>query len=374
MSNLALVNLPGRQPQKYMSWKGSDPTKNITTNSAVPTNSFPQPDNNGSKIYTGKANPIKHWRKQLIPAQKQPAGKVTVGQVMDRPGGSVYLVNQSSDCSNNPHSIKNYLSGHNPREYIKSECIPRTENLERIIICNPQRITRPGSTILKKNYYTTSKAYLKSRVKLYEQNQTITPIKNDPNRYYTTSTDGQPVYVYPSNNASGSQVYNSTYCSDVSCNNGTNTNQVRVIYKPSNYGYSQEGAVSSDQRIANIKKQTINNSAKSLVKDFGQYTANAAKYRGTFEAPNTLKSKYEKKNNRPCLSNQTQNSRRQPSGGSGNHTVCTRTSNGDIIPSLSGTVLTRLKGTGGCKMKIPPQLTECDIALAYLRQQSQVYP
>ena len=49
-------------------------------------------------------------------------------------------------------------------------------------IYNPQRIQRSASTIVKKNYHQTHAAYLRSRVKLYNQNQTLS--QRPGNEYY----------------------------------------------------------------------------------------------------------------------------------------------------------------------------------------------
>ena len=374
----SLSNLPGQQHQPYKSWKGNKST-NQTTNSAVAVNSRPQ---NASGPGFGKANPIKHWRKQLIPTQGQSMGKVSVSQVMDRPGGSVYLAKANAShpvkCNETfkTQLITNYLHDYNVNKNCTNKCQTDAAG-KKIPLYNPQRITRPGTTILKKNYYTTSKAYLKNRVKLFDQNQTIAPIKGV--EYFLPSNDDPKTYVHPTDSNSGTQVYNSTYCTDA-CPNP----MVKVIYKPSNFGYSQQSAVSSSLRIANLQKQAITKSAKSLEENFGSYSANNSRYRGITGAPFITKSIYAKvgsaSTNTSCANFQivnTQNSGRQPSGGTGRHTVCSYTPGSNIKTNLSGTVLTKAKTPGTwAKGPVLPQKSECQLileALGEIRDTPQYY-
>ena len=281
MTNL-VINMSGLPKQPYISWKGGKDISDVNkvTNSTVPTNSNPiSIEKNNSMKYTGKANPINHWRKQLIPAQgvTSSSTKVNISQVMDRPGGSNHLVsNTSLECEKCLTNMKNYIS--------KEKNHPCTYN--------QARITRSASTKLNKNYYTTSKAYLKSRTKLYDQNQTI----------------------IASTQSNSEMHYNSVYCSDIS--NCYSNKQ--IIYKPNNPNFSKEGAVTSSNRIVKLKYDTIQKSAYNLKHDFGQNSANAAKYRGNDDAPYFIKSKTEL----PIKQCQTKRSidGRQPKGGVGIHT------------------------------------------------------
>lgn len=199
-------------------WKHAD----NTINSVIPSNSRPlNPLVDGDKYpHTPfKANPIKHWRKQMQPLSGSGNSKASVSQVMDTPGGTVNIKKGSNtDCSY-PNVIKTYIN-----------------NLGTCNICpnsksNRKNIMRSAKTKIEKNYYTTQGAYLRSRTKLYNQNQTISIVdKADP-------TAG----------------FNSVYCSDIST-----CNLVKVVYKPNNKKYSQQGAVSSDLRIANLKLNVHN--------------------------------------------------------------------------------------------------------------------
>ena len=316
MTNL-VINMSGLPKQQYISWKGGKDMYDVNkvTNSTVPTNSNPMSiEKNTSMKYTGKANPINHWRKQLIPAQglSSSSTKVNVSQVMDRPGGSNHLVsNPSLDCENCLTNMKNYISKekNNPCTY------------------NPARITRSASTKINKNYYTTSKAYLKSRTRLHDQNQTI---------------------IASTKNESGTH-YNSVYCSDISdCYSNK-----QIIYKPNNSGFSKEGAVTSSNRIVKLKYDTIqkiNNKNECCDK-------NALQYRGNAEAPYYLKSKMNLPANQ-CLTKRSIDGR-QPKGGVGIHTVCFKTLSSDL-QHKKGTLLSSMIGTGSGKI-ITPQLDYTDI-------------
>ena len=363
-----LHNLPGLYPKKFKvyiapgtiqkTWKASniDPSDNISV-SIVAQNSRPQTNlsvNNEynraprgkSSHYTGikgSLNPIKHWRKQLIAISGSGSSKATVSQAIDYPGGSVHL-DKVQDCSCAPH-LTNYLVAQKP-----ANCSAT---------CLPQRITRPTSsnTKLKKNYYTTGTAYLRSRVKLYEQNQLLSAIPG--NTYANSEYQGahhQPhpgagpghfpsMYVPPSNSLTGSQAFNSTYCiSDPStcCSSNLDGSSCAtyVTYKPSNITFSVQGAVSSGTRILDIKRRAIvTNNA-----NFSKLNANGEKinlsvneqelpgstpmlYRGDTVAPYFIKSKYQQIDKcilgtRESTHSKNYLNRRMPSGGSGIKTVC----------------------------------------------------
>ena len=389
----SLVNLPGRKDQPYKTWKGAK-LENQSTISAVAVNS--RPVNDSTPVFInqrrpiaskhnakGRANPIKHWRRQLMPTQGnqgnqgQITGRVSVSQVMDRPGGSVYLAkaNSTKPPTCNPTDllktqlITNYLYNYyvNPNCTNSSNC-GTDSNGRKVPIYNPQKIRRPASTIVKKDYYQTHSAYLKGRVKTYNQNQTIAPIKDI--KYFLPSANGPATFIHPTDNPNGTQVYHSIYCTDVSCNS-SDSRMVRIIYKPSNFNYSQQGAVSSNLRIANLQKQTINTAASNLKEKFGTYSANNSRFRGVTHAPITTKTFNQiLPGNSTCPKVQivqTQNSGRQPSGGTGNHTVCRFIHGSKIRTNLFGTIISRCRAPGSwAKGPILPQKTECQLILEAL--------
>jgi len=97
------------------------------------------------------------------------------------------------------------------------------------IDCNACKVTRSSSTLLNKNYYTSSSSYLKARSKLYNQGTT-------PNDY----------------NATTNQIRKDG-C-DLSYNCG--------VYKRNNQTFQSNGAVSSSANILRKKYQNIRTSSK----------------------------------------------------------------------------------------------------------------
>jgi hypothetical protein len=146
----------------------------------------------------------------------------SMGMPMDRPGGSVYL-GATVDCSNCRVNL--------------AELIPTTKNTVfnttkdasgNCVACNPEtNIIKSAVTLLNKNYYTDTKAYLQSRSQTYDQKLSINPI---PGINYSAQ---------PSDSSTGSQVYFTDNCSDKKCTNGNS--RVTTIYKPNNQQYSQQG-------------------------------------------------------------------------------------------------------------------------------------
>ena len=333
-------NLPGNFPEKVKvyieygtnkkTWKASlDNSSNIFLQT-VAQNSRNQNNYTVDPFYErlprhsnkGSLNPIKHWRKQLIAVNDSGSSKASVSQSIDYPGGSVsFNKNILLDCSSCIPALTTYLT-----EY-QDNCSCDSP------INNSQKITRPRSsqTIIKKNYYTTTGAYLKNRVKTYIQNQTLNP--SQPTTSYV-KTILQPKsannYVYPMNsNIEGSQLYKSTSCINDNCCNTTDC-FVSVIYKPNNPFYSVQGAVDSSTKIMNIKYQAITKNNF----DFAQLNQNNTKtnlavngeelpgstpimYRGNTSAPYFIKSKYQDPSK--CIYSINN---RMTSGGSGIKSVC----------------------------------------------------
>lgn len=261
------MNFTYKQP--YVTWKGP------STGSAVPTWSRPLINNNtNANIGTNfAARPIKHWRKQLMPATNTGVSRnAGVGMPMDRPGGSVYL-GATVDCSNCPVNL--------------FELIPRTKNTQfnsfsidqsgNCVACNPEtNIIKSGITLLNNNYYTDTKTYLQSRCQTYDQ------------KLSTIQIPGNSYKSQPSDSHTGSQVYYTENCSK-KC--ASDNSVVRTIYKPNNHQYSQQGSVSSSSRLTRLKNNTITKNGNSFKTALGQQGANAGRYQGTTEGSYFLKSK-----------------------------------------------------------------------------------
>jgi hypothetical protein len=396
-------NLPGRSDQPYISWKGKPKEDNFLSrrfpdsyNSPedskgkrnenyhlnIPTNArplLPLHDTNKNNMQSnktfinsrrpiaskynakGRANPIKHWRKQLIPTVgNYSRSAVSVRNAIDAPGANSKQTNDPpTDCdsSKNANNIKHFLINN-----MVNNCSNEDRNKK---LCDPTTIRRPATTIinthfdktLKKrvssNYHQTHASYLRSRVKLHNQNQTISQRKD--NTYYLNKEviqDGRSeslIIKPPTDSNSGSQAFNSVYCIDYDCKTTPPhfPNHRIVIYKPNNTGFSNQGAVSSSLRTLNIQKNAVNKGAVALKDKFGTAVRNNSRYRGLNREPITTKSFHQviPGGNKICKNVQivnTQNSGRQPSGGSGNRFVCgDRLGIRPFIPSLNGDILVR---------------------------------
>ena len=392
-TNNNLNSLAGQKYQPYVSWKYKDSnttnfypsyveTSNNTFYMNVASNSFPSINTDFNPSYNfinqrnsissrhnakGRANPIKHWRKQLIPTNSEGQLKivskqVSIKQAIETPNGITKNTNnttnsQPKDCSNHNTGINipEYLINNDEKKNCQ-KCTPDS-NGKQVPVFNKERIRRTASTKLKKNYYQSNSSYLRSRVKLYNQNQSLAPISGK--KYYTKElSTGVQVYIQPSNNLLfGTQDYYSTFSSDLSCtllNIHNNNNAIKIIYKPSNFKFSNQGAVSSSLRALNLKKDQINKAAYGLKNEFNTNVANNSRYLGNEAAPITTKTYYENFNaagglcNNPDISGRiqitnTQNSGKQPTGGAGRHTKYFETPTNKIQTSLKGNIVLREK-------------------------------
>ena len=356
------------------SWKGNT-RHNQTTGSAAATSS--QPETNLSvhadvslNIYErsfrggtttgrylsvghknrGPLNPIKQWRKQLQPSQGHITGKPTVNQVMWQPGGTVHLGIAGCVDSSCAPVISNYLYNSfaltgNTDPSCCNVLRNSLSNYQPVVLNNPARVIRPRSsqTMLKKNYHTTTKAYLRSRVKLYEQNQLLSQIQTPEQLGF--QYPGMPPagnnYVYPVDDISyGTQAFHSTQCvSDPSmCCVGTPQCATFVVFKPNNPFFSVQGAVDSSTRTLQRRYAAITKNqydfTQGMPVSIGGVVQNTPEtnlqgatpvtYRGVTSAPYFVKSRYQWTN--ICATGGPVTSRcaranvyygRMPSGGSG---------------------------------------------------------
>ena len=341
-----ITNTIGKQFRVYISnpktWKGTDNSPDISnniTNSGTATNSRPPliPVSGSGFLYRRNKpsvapNPIKHWRKQLQPEQGIRKGRVCVGQIMDRPGGSIVLTyyqnNNNVNCDQNQCQplLSTYMLENYVRPLDPANCFQKNTEIYGPVttiqneICNPARIQRYATTNLSKKYYTTSKEYLRNRAKLWEQNQTLSKISGTT---YSTAPN-QPVaannYVPPTNDCNGgSQTYHNSSATDKT---------IDIIYKPSNYLFGVEGGVSSSDRIARLKYNAIKKN-NTLNLDMLLIGAIPQLYRPDTDAPYFIKSKYQQVDTCNSVgyhisthSRARTVSKRMPAGGTGLKTVC----------------------------------------------------
>ena len=207
---------------KPSSWKGT------STNSKIPTNSRPYVNDDPSlktlPRTQGKANPLKQWRKQLHPPYQTKSSKQTSFRQLDAPNSTVHMNTTTSDCDTTYSQIV--------KEYINND----TSNND---ICCSKPVRRSGSSIVKRNYYQQYSKYLQSKCKTFDSNSTL-----------------------GSQNSNGS--YKSAKCSSLytKCNKP-------VIYKPSNSGFSTQGAVSASAHLLKKRKAAITNNSASLKTAYG---------------------------------------------------------------------------------------------------------
>ena len=291
-----------------------------SVNSAISGNSRPYNNNDSNPNARGpvfKPNPIKHWRKQLIPRENSGTEKARVSQIMDRPGGGNYI-------SNNSNNSNNYICGEKSINCIKTYIARENQNK----LCKTQCINKPkrNSISVSDNYHTSSSSYLQSRVKLYDQRMAI---QNIPGNEYKNP---------PTNSSTGSQEYHSQYTTDQSGCFVDCSCVVSVIYKPSNIQFFKQGAISSNVYTLNLK----------------QKTDNLCVLRNTWGLDNVCSAKYDNINNTIdnninntalCKSKTNNISKRYQSGGAGHHTVCFYTPSSDLQPNF-GSKLHSIRGTG----------------------------
>ena len=124
------------------------------------------------------------------------------------------------------------------------------------LCCNAQKKAKrrvlPASTILKKNYYTRHSEYLYNRCQTFEQKAF---------NFYSGPSESQGKPGGPESYAnSNSYVANCPPNATLGENepiNGSSGGCKVVIYKPNNYQYAQQGAVSSSARMLRLNVNTI---------------------------------------------------------------------------------------------------------------------
>jgi hypothetical protein len=272
--------------QEYVSWKGD--IANNQFNLVVPTNKRPNANGTGSGANpqdfiapVRRPGPIKHWRKQLDPQGQSGRSKASVANLIDRPGGSIRQA-QSDDACKNCDASGNSLFA---KEYIQTNTpyfpLPNSDdkvdlsNNPKCLACNPEsHVIKRATTVLSKNYFSDTNAYLRNRCKTYEQKQLIT---QDPSNNYFDE-NGDP--AWPDESLNGPQVYNMLNCSN-KCGERQTT-----IYKPNNRPFAKQGATSSSNRLAKLKYDTITRNGASFRSAFGREGANAGKYStSTYNTP-----------------------------------------------------------------------------------------
>ena len=161
-----------------------------------------------------------------------------------------------------------------------------TENPEPIsetaaFCCNPEKKARrrvlPASTVVKKNYYQDLQSYRQSRCQTYDQRV----FNFQTNEFQTSSVAPSSAYkpggpLAPTDNAYFANCQPDFQAYPVAPPNPNNPNPIILIpqqgckvvyYKPNNYQYAKQGAVSSSTRNLKLNVDTINTNLVSFNMD-----------------------------------------------------------------------------------------------------------
>tara|TARA_B000000557_G_C20762857_1_gene438122 strand:+ start:115 stop:888 length:774 start_codon:yes stop_codon:yes gene_type:complete len=253
----------------YVKWKG------LVLTSMVPKNARPPTNNDSTNLadYSspfGKARPLKHWRKQLSTKLSTNSSKTNL-QRINKPGG--LLTRNTNSCltfdDENMAHIKTEI-----RKVNNSNCTYGTDSYGR---CLKKNITRSASTKVSPTYYTSTSGYLHSRGLTHQQKSKVTRENSDTS----------------SKNSYNTGNYNHLCSTDS-----------KTIYKPSNSGFSTQGAVSAGDRLTRLKYNTITKNASSFTTAYGSQGANAGRYHGSSSGPYFVKNKvdtcYRRTYNQSC--------------------------------------------------------------------------
>ena len=303
------TNNSGQHPPYHpFTWKG----KSASAYAAVPGWSRPllPTDNNrgqqgpGGSSNTSKTkngpkkrrgpNPIKHWRKQLIPAGvsgKSPSSM----SIQDRPAANSIIANDC--CSDEPGNLIQYEIVKSP--FSVASHLDTLRGKDRRNICqdcdpdDPILVNTSGIKDAKVQQFNfDTKSYLRSRNKSFISNQTGS--MNTDTIYSTKSPSGCCSVPIPySDNISGTQ-NRTSFVSPPQSDDACKNKPVNIIVKPNNQQFFQQGAVSSSSRIERLKYNTVTANASGFSTAWGAAAANAGKYRADGTGPYFIKSKVNK--------------------------------------------------------------------------------
>lgn len=288
------------QLQEYKKDKGVSRIE-ITPSNARPLTNGVWNNNEANNTKDGNAflpRPIKIWRKQLQPDLIRGGSKLKFIVEPSQPGGTIYLngnVDEKKECcqiNNITTKLASNITIEKNNKYCNNSNCSYTVTAQNVndgwngpigkkICCSPEyNIIKPATTLLSKKYYTDSRAYLRSRNKLYNQKLTNLPY---PGVSYTENGK----VLYPNNEPLGPQVFSTGECPEGACDS---LPQI-TIFKPSNREFKVQGAVSSSTRLEKLKLDTVKKSANSFSTPYGKSAANAGAYYLNGNTPYLVKDK-----------------------------------------------------------------------------------
>ena len=155
----AYTRNPGKIP--YQSWKNN--TNNVIVAKNVKNSNLSVDINSNCSNSCFKAQPIKHYRRQLTDLGNQSKTDSNYSFIgnLDKPGNNIITQNTSLNCNNNELLTQTI---HIMNKHI--DC-----NLDPSICIHPQSlILKSANTNLTKEYSTSNKEFLYKRCKTFEQN------------------------------------------------------------------------------------------------------------------------------------------------------------------------------------------------------------
>ena len=245
-------------------WKGN------ATNVMIPTNARPY-SNDDPNLKTiprtpFKANPIKHWRKQLQPKYSTKSSKQVSLDQYYAPNSAIHVGTNNDCATSNIHLLKENI-------HLLNEC-----NGTKITDTNPikcvggtHNVRRQASTNIQKNYYRHYSKYLQSKCKTHAQNSTLGQ-QNSDGTYQSTmcNTDymkcNKPIISNMSNSAHFTQGsvsassntlrkrYNAVTKNSASLKNAYGLTYVHSLTYPNNSAY-QIRYVKGDNTSTNLCNQ-----------------------------------------------------------------------------------------------------------------------
>lgn len=239
----------------YKSWKGSGISANPVGTTAGQTRPVSETGIPNNQIYKfGSQRPISHYRRGISHHPSTQVKTYTgnnrmVTQLMEYPGGSsikpfvgIGDTGLISDCITCPGI--SLTSEWQPIISLSETPEPNTQS--KAFCCNPEthaiRRVTPANTNLPKKYFTTHSAYWYNRCKSFQQQQF-----NYIDSGIPAAKPGGPLSITNTYNA------NCVPCKSTPDDRGCSV----VSYKPNNYKFAHQGAVSSSARILQLTVNTL---------------------------------------------------------------------------------------------------------------------
>jgi len=262
-ARLALNEIP------YFQWKGK------TFNQVVAFRQLNK-NTNGSIANAMMPGPLKIYRKEIASVAPETCnrGRISVDDI-NNPGQNIVTestadgivgtldFNWVNNTTEHPGTCRGLSDSQDPA---RSDSCMAVESNARARVRSAGMIKRKFDTNKNNDiYYTSSKQYLESRKRLFSQNQY---------NYIQYGNKG----VLPGSPQAVDNIYSANGLNHCSSDGG-NPSYVQIHYKPNNYQYAQQGAVSASSRILRLKYNTITtNGGQFATGVYGTATASALAY------------------------------------------------------------------------------------------------